>query len=77
MARDCIFECNASSNCPPDCFNRVVGRGVRARLQVFKTLGRFGRGLGLATPTPNPNPNLILTLTLTLTPNPNPDPDQP
>ena len=40
MARDCIFECNASSNCPPDCFNRVVGRGVRARLQVFKTLGR-------------------------------------
>lgn len=40
FARDNIFECNGSSGCAPDCFNRVVGRGVRARLQVFKTLGR-------------------------------------
>jgi len=40
IARDYIFECNASSDCALDCFNRVVGRGVRAQLQVFKTLGR-------------------------------------
>jgi len=40
FARNNIFECNTSSGCAADCFNRVVGRGVRARLQVFKTLGR-------------------------------------
>ena len=39
-ARDCIFECNSSCDCPPDCPNRVVGRGVQLPLQVVKTEGR-------------------------------------
>lgn len=44
FARDALFECNGSSSCARDCFNRVVGRGVSAKLQVFKT---FGRGFGV------------------------------
>ena len=40
FARDHIFECNASCSCGPDCANRVVGRGVKAPLQVVKTIGR-------------------------------------
>lgn len=40
FARDCIFECNSSCSCPPDCPNRVVGRGVALPLQVVKTVGR-------------------------------------
>ena len=40
FARDCIFECNSSCECPPDCPNRVVGRGVWLPLQVVKTVGR-------------------------------------
>ena len=40
FARDCIFECNETSSCGPDCPNRVVGRGVWAPLQVVKTVGR-------------------------------------
>eukprot|EP00965_Chrysotila_dentata_P241327 6204209-Pleurochrysis_carterae.AAC.2 len=39
-ARDNLFECNGSSSCSQRCYNRVVGRGVRAELQVFKTVGR-------------------------------------
>ena len=40
FARDCIFECNGSCACPPECPNRVVGRGVALPLQVVKTVGR-------------------------------------
>jgi hypothetical protein len=40
FARDCIFECNASCSCPPECPNRVVGRGISVPLQVVKTVGR-------------------------------------
>ena len=32
-----IFECNAACQCKGDCHNRVVQRGIAARLQVFKT----------------------------------------
>ena len=40
FARDCIFECNSTCSCPPECPNRVVGRGVALPLQVVKTVGR-------------------------------------
>jgi len=40
-ARDSIFECNHTCTaCDAGCYNRVVGRGVAAQLQVFKTRGR-------------------------------------
>ena len=32
-----IYECNAACACPGTCSNRVVQRGIAARLQVFKT----------------------------------------
>ncbi|KAL1493502.1 hypothetical protein AB1Y20_017207 [Prymnesium parvum] len=40
FARDTIFECNSSCSCDASCTNRVVGKGVWAPLQVFKTKGR-------------------------------------
>ena len=40
FARDTIFECNSSCQCGADCTNRVVGNGITAPLQVFKTVGR-------------------------------------
>ena len=46
FARDTIFECNATCSCDPlTCPNRTVGRGIKARLQVFKTPN--GRGFGV------------------------------
>ena len=51
FARDNLFECNGSSGCDGSCFNRVVGRGVSAKLQVFKTVGR-GWGVRATQPVP-------------------------
>ncbi|KAM4820961.1 histone-lysine N-methyltransferase SETMAR [Thomomys bottae] len=39
-----VFECSALCPCNPDCPNRVVQRGLQARLQVFQT-DRKGWGL--------------------------------
>eukprot|EP00962_Isochrysis_galbana_P049568 scaffold21060_cov112-Isochrysis_galbana.AAC.2 len=39
-ARDCIFECNATSGCDSTCYNRVVGRGIHLPLQVRKGVTR-------------------------------------
>ena len=68
FARDCLFECNSSSSCGADCPNRVVGRGVRAPLQVVKTVGRgwgvrcrerLSAGSFICEPTPDrPTPSL-------------------
>lgn len=35
-----VFECNALCTCSDDCSNRVVQRGLRFRLQVYKTQDR-------------------------------------
>lgn len=32
-----IFECGASCQCPPNCRNRVSQRGLRSRLEVFRS----------------------------------------
>ena len=41
-----ILECNRACSCWDNCSNRVVQRGIRCRLQVFKTQGK---GWGLKT----------------------------
>ena len=40
-----IYECHASCACSEDCINRVVVRGRKIPLQIFKTDN--GRGWGL------------------------------
>ncbi|XP_028850281.1 histone-lysine N-methyltransferase SUV39H1-A [Denticeps clupeoides] len=42
-----IYECNARCGCGPDCPNRVVQRGIRYDLCIFKTDN--GRGWGVRT----------------------------
>ncbi|KAL1953210.1 hypothetical protein VTO42DRAFT_3394 [Malbranchea cinnamomea] len=42
-----IYECSALCGCEPSCWNRVVARGRRVRLEVFETKNR---GLGLRSP---------------------------
>lgn len=42
-----IFECNSKCSCGPDCHNRVVQKGGKCNLTVFKTSN--GRGWGVRT----------------------------
>ena len=44
-----IYECNALCGCSPLCPNRVVQKGVRCRMEVFRTRHKVGgmRGWGL------------------------------
>ena len=50
-SRHPIYECHASCACSEDCINRVVDRGRKIPLQIFKT--RNGRGWGMAFPFPD------------------------
>ncbi|XP_073301628.1 uncharacterized protein [Primulina huaijiensis] len=43
-AKPLVFECGPSCNCPPSCYNRVTQRGIRFKLEIFKT---DSRGWGL------------------------------
>lgn len=43
-SRDPIYECHVSCICSPDCSNRVVERGRKVPLQIFRTSD--GRGWG-------------------------------
>lgn len=43
-AKPLVFECGPSCNCPPSCYNRVSQRGIRFKLEIFKT---DSRGWGL------------------------------
>ncbi|EMS56150.1 Histone-lysine N-methyltransferase, H3 lysine-9 specific SUVH5 [Triticum urartu] len=36
-AKPLVYECGPSCKCPPTCHNRVGQKGIRFRLQVFKT----------------------------------------
>jgi hypothetical protein len=44
-SRDPIYECNDKCSCTEDCANRVVGKGRKTSLQVFRT--DDGRGWGM------------------------------
>ena len=62
FARDTIFECNATCSCDPlTCPNRTVGRGIKARLQVFKTPN--GRGFGVRCMHPLPAGSFVCEYT--------------
>ncbi|XP_073302622.1 uncharacterized protein [Primulina huaijiensis] len=39
-----VFECGPSCTCPPSCYNRVTQRGIRFKLEIFKT---YSRGWGI------------------------------
>ena len=39
-SRHPIYECNVCCNCGPDCKTRVVQKGRKVKLQIFKTLDR-------------------------------------
>ena len=32
-----LYECNSACHCDPTCRNRIVQRGIKARIQVYKT----------------------------------------
>jgi len=40
-----IYECNKKCRCGPDCFNRVVQRGRKAKLAIFRTDNGCGWGV--------------------------------
>lgn len=44
-SRDPIYECHSACSCGPDCKNRVVERGRKVSLHIFRT--RDGRGWGM------------------------------
>uniref|UniRef100_A0ACD5V659 Uncharacterized protein n=1 Tax=Avena sativa TaxID=4498 RepID=A0ACD5V659_AVESA len=37
VAKPLVYECGPSCKCPPTCYNRVGQKGMKFRLQVFKT----------------------------------------
>ncbi|KZV53910.1 histone-lysine N-methyltransferase, H3 lysine-9 specific SUVH6-like [Dorcoceras hygrometricum] len=55
-AKPLVFECGPSCNCPPSCYNRVTQRGIRVKLEIFKTISR---GWGLRSITSIPSGSFI------------------
>ena len=53
-----IYECNSRCNCPQDCTNRVVQRGRKINMCIFRTSN--GRGWGVKTMEPI-KPNTFVT----------------
>ena len=53
-----IYECNSRCNCPQDCINRVVQRGRKINMCIFRTSN--GRGWGVKTMEPI-KPNTFVT----------------
>ena len=53
-----IYECNSRCSCPPDCINRVVQRGRKINMCIFRTPN--GRGWGVKTMEPI-KPNTFVT----------------
>ena len=53
-----IYECNSQCSCPPDCSNRVVQRGRKVNMCIFRTAN--GRGWGVKTMEPI-KPNTFVT----------------
>jgi [histone H3]-lysine9 N-trimethyltransferase SUV39H len=49
-SRQPIYECHSGCACGEDCPNRVVERGRKVPLQIFRT--DDGRGWGLCLPPP-------------------------
>ncbi|CAA2997891.1 histone-lysine N-methyltransferase, H3 lysine-9 specific SUVH6-like [Olea europaea subsp. europaea] len=39
-AKALVYECGPSCKCPPSCYNRVSQRGIKFRLEIFKTESR-------------------------------------
>ncbi|KAL2544776.1 uncharacterized protein Fot_14009 [Forsythia ovata] len=39
-AKPLVYECGPSCKCPPSCYNRVSQRGIKFRLEIFKTEAR-------------------------------------
>ncbi|CAI9755646.1 unnamed protein product [Fraxinus pennsylvanica] len=39
-AKTLVYECGPSCKCPPSCYNRVSQRGIKFRLEIFKTESR-------------------------------------
>uniref|UniRef100_A0A1D1YPQ5 Histone-lysine N-methyltransferase, H3 lysine-9 specific SUVH6 n=1 Tax=Anthurium amnicola TaxID=1678845 RepID=A0A1D1YPQ5_9ARAE len=37
QAKPLVYECGPSCKCPPSCHNRVSQRGIKIRLEIFKT----------------------------------------
>lgn len=53
-----IYECNSRCSCPQDCTNRVVQRGRKINMSIFRTSN--GRGWGVKTMEPI-KPNTFVT----------------
>ena len=53
-----IYECNSHCSCPQDCVNRVVQRGRKINMSIFRTSN--GRGWGVKTMEPI-KPNTFVT----------------
>ena len=53
-----IYECNSHCSCPQDCINRVVQRGRKINMSIFRTSN--GRGWGVKTMEPI-KPNTFVT----------------
>jgi hypothetical protein len=37
-----VYECNSSCRCREDCENRILQKGVRVKLEVFKSQHKVG-----------------------------------
>jgi hypothetical protein len=37
-----VYECNSSCRCREDCENRILQKGVRVKLEVFKSRHKVG-----------------------------------
>ncbi|XP_058179900.1 histone-lysine N-methyltransferase, H3 lysine-9 specific SUVH4-like [Rhododendron vialii] len=53
--KDIVFECGPNCGCPPECVNRTSQRGIRFRLEVFKTPNK-GWGVRSWDPIPSGSP---------------------
>ncbi|KAG5534650.1 hypothetical protein RHGRI_022689 [Rhododendron griersonianum] len=53
--KDIVFECGPNCGCPPECVNRTSQRGIRFRLEVFKT-PKKGWGVRSWDPIPSGSP---------------------
>lgn len=61
LSSDEIYECSDLCACSPDCPNRVVGRGRKFNIEVFKT--NDGRGFGMLSMYPTPFATMLTFIT--------------